>query len=415
MHFIVTAIGSAGDINPMLMIACELQRRGHEVDFIANGYFEEKVKKAGGVRFHALGGADLYQKAVDDPDLWNKQKSFHAVWRTLKEGLKLNLELIEKCATPDSILVGSSLAFAARMYQELHGNKYATIHLSPSIILSGRDPMAIPGLPFFSKTPYWFRNLLMTQIDKGWLDGVCRDDLNALRSELGLPPVQSVMRTWMHSPDLVIGAFPSWFAAPQSDWPPNTVTTGFPVYDRPEDRVLEPELEKFLNRGAPPAVFTAGSAMAQAREHFATAIEAAKLAKMRAVLVTAYPEEQIPDKLPADIMHVRYAPFNVLYPRAAIVQHHGGIGTSAQGLAAGVPQIVTPFAHDQFDNAHKLERLGVAKELNKLDPHQWAKAIVELTGSARVIQACSQAKKLMTGNPLADIADKIESLQATAR
>ena len=62
-------------------------------------------------------------------------------------------------------------------------------------------------------------------------------------------------------------------------------------------------------------------------------------------------------------MAIPYAPFSKLFPRAAIVVHHGGIGTTAQSLAAGVPQLVTPFAHDQFDNAARVVRLGVAEQL----------------------------------------------------
>ncbi len=54
-----------------------------------------------------------------------------------------------------------------------------------------------------------------------------------------------------------------------------------------------------------------------------------------------------------------YVPFSKVLPRAAALVHHGGIGTTAQALAAGVPQLVVPFAHDQPDNAARVRRLGV--------------------------------------------------------
>ncbi|MDZ4836640.1 MAG: glycosyltransferase [Candidatus Melainabacteria bacterium] len=410
MHFIVTAIGSAGDINPMLMIACELDRRGHSVDFIANGYFEQKVEKAG-LKLLPLGSADLYLKAVDDARIWNPPTAFQAVWETIKDSLRLSVSIIEENLRPDSILVGSSLAFGNRITQEKHGVKGSTVHLAPSVILSGHDPMAMPGLPFVSSMPLQARHLLMSAIDLLWLDTTCRDDLNRIRKEYGLPPIKSVMRNWMHSPDQVIGTFPSWFAEPQPDWPPNTVLTGFPVYDRPEDQSLTPELENFLQAGDAPVVFTAGSAMAYSKKHFETAIAATKMAGLRAVLVSAFPD-QIPPNLPPNILHVPYAPFSVLFPRACVAQHHGGIGTSIQGLAAGVPQLVTPFAHDQFDNAFRLAKLGVAREINKLNPTLWAKTVTELQNTKSYQAACQRTKQLMIESPPALVlaADALETL-----
>lgn len=411
MHVIVTAIGSAGDINPMLMIASEIRERGHDVDFIANEYFKDKIRRAG-LNFHELGSVELYKKAVDDPEMWEPRKAFHAVWRTLRDGLDLNVELIENCLRKDSVLLGSTLAFGSRIVQEKHSKRGATIHLAPSCIISGHEPMAMPGMSFLPRMPLPLREFMMTLIDSVWLDQVCKNDLNAIRANHGLLPIKSVMKKWMHSPDQVICAFPGWYAKPQPDWPPNTVMTGFPVYDRPEDQLLDSRLTEFLSAGPAPIVFTAGSAMAQAKKHFETAIAATNKAHMRAVLVSAFPE-QIPDELPTDIIHVNYAPFAVLFPKAAAVQHHGGIGTSVQALAAGVPALITPFAHDQFDNAYRVSKLGVAREVNSLNVDAWAKALIELTTNAEVKRSCKKVRTLIAGSPKATelIADAVESLE----
>jgi UDP:flavonoid glycosyltransferase YjiC (YdhE family) len=63
--------------------------------------------------------------------------------------------------------------------------------------------------------------------------------------------------------------------------------------------------------------------------------------------------------LPENIAHFSFVPFSFVFPRAAAVVHHGGVGTCGQGLAAGVPQLVMAMSHDQPDNAARLERLGV--------------------------------------------------------
>lgn len=411
MHIIVTAIGSAGDINPMLMIAGGLHERGHEVDFIANGHFQEKVNRAG-LNFLALGGAELYQKALDHPEIWKPRTAFDAVWRTLSESIDLSVQLIESRLRTGTILVGSTLAMGSRIAQEKHKVKGSTVHLSPSCIISARDPMAMPGLPFFPSLPLFMREKFMSNIDQFWLDKVCKDDLNKIRQGHGLPPVESVMRAWVHSPDQVICGFPGWYAQPQTDWPPNVVLIGFPIYNRPEDQALAPKLEEFLSAGDPPAVFTAGSAMAHAKKHFETAVAASQLAGMRAVLVSAY-AEQVPAKLPDNVVYVRYAPFSVLFPRASVVQHHGGIGTSAQALKAGIPHLVTPFAHDQFDNAYRLAKLGVARQESRPDRKAWARVLVMLRQSDAVELACHRAKILVreAQSPVDLAADAIESLQ----
>ena len=109
--------------------------------------------------------------------------------------------------------------------------------------------------------------------------------------------------------------------------------------------------------GEPPIVFTPGSAMYHGQDFFRASVEACKQLNRRGILLTRH-AEQIPADLPATIRHFSYAPFSLLLPRAAALVHHGGIGTSAQAMAAGCRQLITPFAHDQFDNADRLRRLG---------------------------------------------------------
>ena len=83
---------------------------------------------------------------------------------------------------------------------------------------------------------------------------------------------------------------------------------------------------------------------------------------LRALFLTG-DASQLPATLPPAIRHVDYAPFSLLLPRVRAIVHHGGVGTLAQVLRAGVPQLVVPQAYDQFDNASRLVGLGVAHAL----------------------------------------------------
>jgi rhamnosyltransferase subunit B len=92
------------------------------------------------------------------------------------------------------------------------------------------------------------------------------------------------------------------------------------------------------------------------------------------------------------VTHFDYVPFSLLLPRCAAVVHHGGIGTSAQALAAGVPQLVLPMNFDQFDNAARLVKLGVGKSLDrrKGKGKPMAALLAELLGSGEVRKVCQE-------------------------
>ncbi|OYW80849.1 MAG: hypothetical protein B7Z26_05865 [Asticcacaulis sp. 32-58-5] len=163
--------------------------------------------------------------------------------------------------------------------------------------------------------------------------------------------------------DGVLALFPAWFAQPQPDWPANLLQWTFPLEDLATEQTLQPELQAFLASGERPVIFTPGSANVQASRFFAVAAEAVKRIGCRAVFVTREPK-QVPPNLPASILTVEYAPFSTLLKHAAVFVHHGGIGTLSQGFAAGVPQLIMAMAHDQPDNADRLERLGAGTGLS---------------------------------------------------
>ena len=203
--------------------------------------------------------------------------------------------------------------------------------------------------------------LLWMIADACFIEPVIGPKLNAFRASKGLPPVKRVLRDWWNSPDLIIGMFPAWYAKPQADWWPQTKLTGFPLYDERGKHELPAALNDFLDHGPPPIAFTAGSAMIHAAEFFRDATLACQHLGRRGLLLTRH-SEQIPSQLPQSVMHLPYAPFSELLRAAPRSCTTAGSG-AAQGLAAGVPQLVTPMTFDQPDNANRLRELGVAQVL----------------------------------------------------
>jgi rhamnosyltransferase subunit B len=85
----------------------------------------------------------------------------------------------------------------------------------------------------------------------------------------------------------------------------------------------------------------------------------------------------VPENLPESIMAFDYAPYSKIFPRACAIVHQGGVGTTAQGLWAGIPTLVVPYSHDQPDNADRLERLGTSRTIPRKQ-YSAARVIKEL-------------------------------------
>ena len=151
-------------------------------------------------------------------------------------------------------------------------------------------------------------------------------------------------------------------------------------------------------------------------EFFAASAETCQRLGKRGVLLTRH-AGHVPPKLPPGVIHVDYAPFSELLPRCAALVHHGGIGTTAQALAAGVPQLLMPLAHDQFDNAARVRKLGVGDTIGRrrYRAPRVAAALERLLSSPEVKRACAEvASRLKVEDPLAETCALIEGVTPSA-
>jgi UDP:flavonoid glycosyltransferase YjiC (YdhE family) len=170
-----------------------------------------------------------------------------------------------------------------------------------------------------------------------------------------------------HSPHLVLAMFSPLLGEPQPDWPVATKVTGFVFYDGDSGhRDLPPEVESFLGQGAPPLVFTLGSAaVLDAGDFYQQSALAAGLTGQRAVLLVGSDPRNVPRQVPENVCVANYAPYSKLFPRASAIIHQGGVGTTAHALSSGKPMLVMPYSHDQPDNARRVRRLGVARVIRR--------------------------------------------------
>lgn len=404
---ILCTIGSAGDVNPFIGIGEKLIQRGFRVVLITSQYFESQARSAG-LEFFGLGSSEDYQSIIQDPDLWSPDKGFKVFAdRVVFPIMEPAYQIIAGFDPSKTILVAQGQFFAAHIAHEKLGFPFITIHLQPAAFRSVHE---FPLLPI-SLPPFAVRGLF-SLIDALVLDKLFAPNINRFRQSLGLPPIKKIFGGWMHSPQLNIGLFPEWFAQLQPDWPPQTQLTGFVYYDKQNgNEELPDELETFLSAGSAPIIFTAGTAMKHADQFFQDCIGACQLLGQRGILLTQHPE-QLPAELPQGIQHFAYLPFSKVLPRAAALVHHGGIGTTAQAIAAGIPQVIRPMAHDQPDTAARVEKLGIGVSLSpqKFNAASLAEKLSALVTSQAVLDRCkAYAERIHPDQSLHDTCSIIES------
>jgi len=392
---VLVALGSMGDVFPLIGIGKELKRRGHGVTFLTNPHFERHVRGAG-LEFQGLGEESDYLRMTADPDLWHPVKGLKLLAREGEKTVRAVYEAIEQLYVPGkTCAVTSALCFGARVAQEKLDLPQVTVHYQPIVLRSVHAPPELPVGLNLARLPKWGRAAAYRAADVV-IDRVVGSPLHVLRKELGLPPVSRIFDRWVHSPGLTLCMFPEWFAARQPDWPPQIKQTGFPLYDASDSAGTPPELAEFLAAGPPPVVFTFGSAMQSHGEIFEHSVEACRLGGFRGIVVVQK-TDLLPRYLPPGVKHFPYVPFGALFPHAAAVVHHGGMGTLSQALAAGCPQLVVPLAFDQPDNAGRLKRLGVAEVIvpSRYRAHAVAEVLKDLLTSSSVRDTCSMVASRM--------------------
>jgi MGT family glycosyltransferase len=368
-RIVLTTFGSFGDIHPYMAVALELQARGHKAIIATSPAYREKIEAAG-LGFHAI-----------RPDIAPPEENIETILKAMdvmKGGEFIIKELFSpyvresyedlREATRDAdLLITHMLTFAGPVLAQVSGIPWISTVLAPVSFFSAYEPLVPPQFPSVNKllrlSPLLGRAVISVAklVTDRWVEPVYK-----LRSELGLPRGGHPVFEGQHSPALVLALFSKVMAKPQPDWPPQTVITGFPFYDRKDETSISPELEKFLDDGTPPIVFTLGStAIFVAEDFYRESIAAARLLKRRAVLLIGDARNMPKEALPAGIAAFDYAPYGQILPRAAAVVHQGGVGTTGQTLRAGVPALIIPFNHDQPDNALRIARLGVGRTISR--------------------------------------------------
>lgn len=413
-NILLMPVGSAGDVHPFVGVGLELKRRGHAVTVLVNGHFHDLLERVGLDQVQS-GTDEDFRRVIADPALWSPNfRSFKKVTTMAAHVAMDQFKLIEQRKDdPDFVVVAAPLAFGARTAQEKFNVPLVTLQLAPAVFPSVERPPKLPGFAIPDWSPFWMRRL-MWNAGRLIVNVLAPGELHAFRKEVGMPRAKNLIR-WWNSPLLTICLIPDWFAMRPNDWPDYVKTTDFPLYDERGANDISPEVEAFLDATAEnggPVVFTPGSANIHGRAFFDTALQSCRTLDRPGMFLTRHPE-QIPHDLPDEVRHFAFVPLSQALHRCAALVSHGGIGTIAQGFKGGIPQIAVAMAHDQFDNGHRLEVLGIGRMIREtqFNAQSLTTALSELLDDPSVKRKCEQyTAHYINHDGIAETCDLIEQV-----
>lgn len=388
VNILLTTHWSNGEVYPFIKIGRELKARGHNVTVITNCYFKQAVQQAG-LSFLALDTPEEFEQLMAEGYLFNSPQGFLKIYQQyVLPKVAAEYQLIAKLYCPkETILVARATpGIAARIAAE---------------------KLEIPLVAVMSSPSHLSTRSLVEEM----IGSILSDEINQIRTKIGLAVVENWSAWLRNTPSRTIGLWADWFCDATPAESSGVLQTGFIWDDEPTTSAIPADVQEFLQQ-EPPILITGGTTSLAGEKFFEVSAAACKLLDRPALLVTRH-QKLIPSSLPHRVKWVKYLPSLVsCMPYTSAIIHHGGLVTSGQGLAAGIPQLVLSGGADQLYTGSCLNNLGVGKYLASLQwqPEVVAQSLHQLINSALVRDRCRIfADKFINTNSVATTCDLIET------
>ena len=363
MRIAIIAPGSRGDVQPYIALGKGLIGAGNVVRLVTHQDFEALVNS------HGLDFRPVEGKVVDIAQSKEMRErleggNFLAVMSQMaKEAQRGALRLAEcglaACRGMDLVLAGLGGLFIGLALAEKLTLPFVQAYYIPLVPTRAYPSFLVP------KPPSWFGgslNLLSHHLARQivW-QGFRSADRLARQEVLGLPaaPFWGPYNSDLLDRYPILYGFSPSVIPPPSDWDSRSHVTGYWLLDPATDWAPPSDLVEFLEAGPPPVYVGFGSMSSRKPEETTDLVlEALARAGQRAVVLSGWGGMGRAD-LPGSVLMIESAPFSWLFPRVAAIVHHGGAGTTAEGLKAGVPSVIVPFFGDQPYWGQRVADLGV--------------------------------------------------------
>jgi sterol 3beta-glucosyltransferase len=411
MNITILTYGSRGDVQPFIALARGLQKNGHQVKLAAPHRFVDFVA-AHGVPFVPLAGdPEEISKRFNDAG-HNALKMVSAI-RDYVNSIALGVTRGAFAACDDADLIVHSFLFTtgAHSLAVQRGIPDVSIQTFPIFAPTrAYPPVALSSLP--TGVLSYFGHWLNTQIF--WYGG----NSGYRQKRKQHPDIFSFDLFWPFDEKPPRRATPLLFAVSPTVLPPapdsahRANVVGYFFLDSPADYAPPSELTRFLEAGPAPVCVTFGSMIHRDADHIAESIlDAIRITGQRAIILTGW-DGWKGRASSDDVLFFESAPHDWLLPRCKAVIHHGGAGTTAAGLRAGIPNIVIPFAGDQMFWGKRVHAIGAGPRpvnVKELTATRLASALAEADESALRNRAQLAGRAIRNEDGVGDAIRVVES------
>ena len=361
------SIGSRGDVQPFVALGQGLMRAGHEVKLASNSTFEGMITGAG-LGFALISG-NPQQLIEDNREALTKRSvfggfNFAVTLLRLVEPLldQINEEAIAACNDAAAVIYSPTMMVPGLAISDQRRIPGTLAQLAPTFTPTREiTPIFLPELPLPKLLLGWY-NQLGYGITKQFGRLIWSRFGNPLRRELGLKPLSlaAIYRRQQRGRIQTLCGWSRYVVPKPADWPAAHQVSGYWFVNPAPVEPPAPGLVKFLAAGPKPVYFGFGSMVGEdSRKLTQTILAAVERTGCRAVLATGW-GGLVADDVPNNVFVIERVAHDWLFAQTAAVVHHGGAGTTAAGIRAGVPGIVIPFlSADQQFWGNRLAKLGV--------------------------------------------------------
>ena len=386
MKIAIFAIGSQGDVRPSAALGAGFVKAGHQVRLVTLPAFRDLAEEHG-VEFapvhidpYAFINGEIGQSWMDSMD--KPLRLVAGVSRAAAEFLQpLTEDAASACRGCEALLYNVPLSIAGHTVAEALGIPGIPTAVAPYHATRVFPSIITPSLPLRGAGINRLSGTIAIQVL--WM--MFRSHMNKWRASqprLGrLPwwnPLGDLSRAgvpWLY------GFSPTVIPAP-ADWPGTAAVCGYWFTSAAPGWKPDAKLLDFLGSGPTPIYVGFGSMVGSDPESTVqTVLKALELAKVRAILASGWGGMKHAS-LPDSVFPVESVPHDWLFPRVSAAVHHGGAGTTAATLRAGIPSVVVPYFYDQFFWGQRLQALGVGSApvaQKHLVPEALAQAIGTVT------------------------------------
>ena len=377
MKITILTYGSRGDVQPFLPLSLRLMEKDHIVKLAAPARFRNLIESHR-IDFAPLpGNPEELSRRLNDAGYNYIRLLQELMDHAIKIGADVLRQTEEACQDADLIVHTFTHAVGAHTLAREKGIPDIHIQLFPMFTPTGDYPnITMPhGLPaplnrithkFSAKLTWWMSKFGFERVRRQ--SGLPQRNLYWPFDVGPLRPPTPILCAW--SPSVLPAS---------NDWPPHVHVTGYYFFPRPDSYRPPEELLSFLQHANAPICITFGSMVNRDNEKIDGIVrQALKQTKNRGILLSGWSKVQA--RASADLFYLEAAPHNWLLPRCKMVIHHGGAGTTAAGLRAGIPNIVLPFLGDQPFWGQRVHKIGAGPKpilVNGLSVEKLARAIAK--------------------------------------